>query len=199
MAEARRPGRPRRPEVHFAILSATRALLVDGGYAAVSMDRVAARAGVGIQTVYRRWPSKAPLVVEAVLQALDGGFVSDIPVTDHVSVDLSAWMLDVAAFLAEPHTAAMVGSLTAAAADCPDDIRELYDQLSAAYHEAVLRRLRCGVEVAEIREDANLPSVASAVIGFNLFRALSPPAADHPPRQLVEGFIDVLISGLGPR
>jgi AcrR family transcriptional regulator len=58
-------GRPRSEEAHQAILDATLDLLVEVGYSALTVEGVAQRAGVGKATIYRRWPSKLPLVVEA--------------------------------------------------------------------------------------------------------------------------------------
>ena len=65
-AEARGPGRPRDPAADRAILQATIELLGEEGYEGLSIEAVAARAGVGKTTVYRRWPSKEPLVVDAI-------------------------------------------------------------------------------------------------------------------------------------
>ncbi len=81
----RRPGRPRSVEAHQAIVAATLALLAEEGYTALSMEAVAARAGVGKATIYRRWRSKTELVAE-VLKGLrqaepppdTGGFRSDV-------------------------------------------------------------------------------------------------------------------------
>src|SRR3954466_7284245 len=64
----RRAGRPRSEERHQAILDAALASLVEEGYDHMSIERVAARAGAGKATVYRRWPNKAELIVEAVAQ-----------------------------------------------------------------------------------------------------------------------------------
>ena len=61
-----RVGRPRDPAVDAAIVDATLGLLADGGYAAVTMEAVAARAGVGKATHYRRYSGKDQLVVDAV-------------------------------------------------------------------------------------------------------------------------------------
>jgi AcrR family transcriptional regulator len=61
-------GRPRSEEAHQAILDATLALLVEVGFSGLTVEGVAARAGVGKATIYRRWPSKLPLVVEAFRQ-----------------------------------------------------------------------------------------------------------------------------------
>lgn len=58
-------GRPRSEEAHQAILAATLDLLVEVGFSALTVEGVAQRAGVGKATIYRRWPSKLPLVVEA--------------------------------------------------------------------------------------------------------------------------------------
>ncbi|MGH2678280.1 MAG: TetR/AcrR family transcriptional regulator [Actinomycetota bacterium] len=63
---AGRPGRPRSEEADRAILDATLDLFVEHGFEAMSMEGIAARAGVGKTTIYRRWPSKEDLVVDAI-------------------------------------------------------------------------------------------------------------------------------------
>ncbi|MFI5041016.1 MAG: TetR/AcrR family transcriptional regulator [Acidimicrobiales bacterium] len=65
-AGRQRPGRPRSGECDRAIEDAALQLLVDEGFGRMSMEGIAARAGVGKATVYRRWDSKERLVVEAV-------------------------------------------------------------------------------------------------------------------------------------
>ena len=88
-AEAANPngasaGRPRSDEAHRAILDATLELLADVGFSALKVEGVASRAGVGKATIYRRWRSKLPLVVEAfsllpALEEIDSGdFVADL-------------------------------------------------------------------------------------------------------------------------
>ncbi len=58
-------GRPRSEESERAILDATRQLLNEGGFAALTIDEVARRASVGKSTIYRRWPTKGTLAFEA--------------------------------------------------------------------------------------------------------------------------------------
>src|ERR1700677_1973948 len=58
-------GRPRSQEADRAILTATAELLADRGLSAMSIEEVAARAGVGKTTIYRRWPSKGLLALDA--------------------------------------------------------------------------------------------------------------------------------------
>jgi len=64
--EPRRPGRPRDARVDQAVLDATLDLVAEVGFEAMSMEGVAARAGVGKTTIYRRWASKEDMVVAAV-------------------------------------------------------------------------------------------------------------------------------------
>jgi AcrR family transcriptional regulator len=59
-------GRPRDPHVDEAILSAALALLIEDGFPRLTIEGVAARAGVGKATIYRRWESKTALVVDAI-------------------------------------------------------------------------------------------------------------------------------------
>ncbi|MGA4837862.1 TetR/AcrR family transcriptional regulator [Streptomyces sp. G45] len=65
-----RPGRPRSAGVDRAVGRATLELLAETGYAGLRMDAVAARAGVGKAALYRRWPSKAALVLRHLVADL---------------------------------------------------------------------------------------------------------------------------------
>jgi AcrR family transcriptional regulator len=194
MTESRR-GRPRSPVVHAAILDATRSLLVQNGYADVSMDRVASHAGVGKQTLYRRWPSKAQLVAEAVMDAYQEGGSFELPDTGDVATDLRDWLHRNANTLAPPENAALVRALAAAAADDPHAGEALYRQLTGPQHDAVIQRLRRGTDAGQIRADADLEAVADALIGTILYRVLTRPTTGEPVGHF-DGLIDVLIAGV---
>jgi AcrR family transcriptional regulator len=75
---ARGRGRPRSEESERAILEATRGLLREGGFGAISVDEVARRAGVGKTTIYRRWPTKGTLVFESFMIQ----FLGELPAPD---------------------------------------------------------------------------------------------------------------------
>ena len=64
--EPRRPGRPRSEQADQAILSAALDLFAESGPDALCIEQVAARAGVGKATIYRRWPGKEDMLVDAL-------------------------------------------------------------------------------------------------------------------------------------
>lgn len=185
-------GRPRDIQRHRAILVAARELLATGSYAELSMESVAARAGVGKKTLYRRWPSKAPLVAEAVLEAYGGSGSFPVAQTGDIRADLRSWLGEHADFLAEPASAALVRALVAAAAASAADGAALYQQLSAPQHAGLTTRLRQAVEAGQLRADADLDAVAGALIGTLLLQALAQPGAKAP----FDGLLDALLSGI---
>src|SRR5580658_353834 len=66
-------GRPRSPRIQQAILKAAADLVLENGFKALSMDAIAGRAGVGRMTIYRRWPNKAAIVMDAFVSRVDPG------------------------------------------------------------------------------------------------------------------------------
>jgi len=61
-------GRPRSQQARRAVLDAARAIVEKGGYAAATIEAIAARAGVAKTTIYRWWPNRAALVVELLME-----------------------------------------------------------------------------------------------------------------------------------
>ena len=91
VAAPRRPGRRRDESKDDAILQATRELLAERGFDGMTMDAVADRAGAGKATVYRRWPSKVQLTVDAIVCAPGTPMSADeIPDTGSLRSDLLA-------------------------------------------------------------------------------------------------------------
>ncbi|MFC7674291.1 TetR/AcrR family transcriptional regulator [Mycolicibacterium sp. GCM10028919] len=198
MEEVPRRGRPRSQATHAAILDAVREVLVSGGYAEVSMDRIAARAGVGKQSLYRRWASKAPLVAEAVMDAYGQGPSFDLPDTRDLATDLQTWLRRQAAYLASEHNVALSRALVVATADDPSDGKALYDQLSRPHHDALLVRLRNAAAAGEVRHDADLNAAAEALIGATLYRIVSQLRTYEETVEHLQGLVDVLLRGLRP-
>jgi AcrR family transcriptional regulator len=196
MEEVQRRGRPRSQATHAAILDAVRDILITGGYAEVSMDRVAARAGVGKQSLYRRWPSKALLVAEAVTDAYGQSWSFDLPDTGDLEADLHVWLHRHAAYLSSERNVALSRALVVATADNPLDGEALYNQLSGPHHSALLARLANAATAREIRQDADLNAAAEALIGVTVYRILGRVSTMDETVRHLEGLVAVLLTGL---
>ncbi|MFB9686920.1 TetR/AcrR family transcriptional regulator [Amycolatopsis plumensis] len=81
MTDQSRPGRKRSEQSRLAILAATLELVAEAGYGALTIEGIAARSGVGKQTIYRWWPSKADVLLDALATKAD----LQIPVPDQGS------------------------------------------------------------------------------------------------------------------
>jgi len=86
----RAPGRPRDPRRDEAILDAAIELVSEVGYERVTIDAIAARAGVGRPTVYRRWPGGKADVVLAALQQRRCALMPELEDTGSLRGDLVA-------------------------------------------------------------------------------------------------------------
>jgi AcrR family transcriptional regulator len=110
---AARRGRPRSAATDRVILDAVRALLVEHGYSGLTIEGVAARAGVAKTTLYRRWTTKADLVVDAVVDTLAPLFATP---EDAAPADLLRTLADA---LAQPEARAAFLTLVSEAATDP--------------------------------------------------------------------------------
>jgi AcrR family transcriptional regulator len=117
-AEVRSAGRPRRPQTDHSIVAATLDELARVGYAKLTLEGVARRAGVSRPTLYRRYPHKAALVT-AACTAIATQVVRH-PETGSVDSDVAALVGDLAAAFYATRARAVVPALLAAIEDHPE-------------------------------------------------------------------------------
>src|SRR6204780_2920407 len=161
-ADHRRPGRPRSEQAEQAIIEATLDLFGEQGFEGVCVEAVAARAGVGKATIYRRWPNKEELLLAAL-----GSMKSPIPELEGVSArdDLVAMLTVMCADRADPRKARRYALLLGEG--------EKYPRLMARYSETVIqpRRelmrsvLRRGIASGELRPDTDVEIAMLALTG----------------------------------
>jgi AcrR family transcriptional regulator len=153
-------GRPRSEEAHKAILEATLELLVEVGFSALTVEGVATRAGVGKATIYRRWPSKLPLVIEA-FSLLPG--LEDVDTGDLVD-DLNRMLRSYLQLFNQTALATVLPSLAGERAHNPA-LSELFDPVIKSRRRPLVRALERAVARGELPEDLDLELAADLVVG----------------------------------
>jgi len=192
-----RPGRSRSEEARQAILLATRDELAERGYDKLSLDRVAAAAGVGKQTIYRWWSSKAALVAEGVLEGhLMPGLAAPSPETDSddVWVDVASWLRDFGRALAAPSTAALLRATSAATAE-DDEVAARYDeQLTTVTRVALEARFTRAVASGQVRADAPTATAVEALVGLLSYHIVT---RRDITEATIDGVVRLLRDGVG--
>jgi AcrR family transcriptional regulator len=192
---ARAVGRPRDPEADRAILEATIELLAEEGFGGLSIEAVAARAGVGKTTVYRRWPSKIPLVVDALTHLKTPASVAigdDMSTHDALVRALSE---GIRAHPDEPTDRILAGIIGAMSQD-----RELADAVRSGLlskrRDNVFALIERGKARGEVRPDADVEAIADLLGGPILMRRLvtgSPVNA-----RFIRQIVTIVLDGAAP-
>jgi AcrR family transcriptional regulator len=167
---APRPGRPRDAKNDTAILEATTTLLFDKGYVGLTIDGVAAAAGVSRPTIYRRWSSKAELVIAALAHRT--GLAVPVPNTGSVRKDLIAVQRHQIKEFNNPHSRRVTAGLVAdVAAD--SELADLYlAEYATPRRASVWRALQRGVDRGELRADIDFAFVSDLLIGPLFMRSV---------------------------
>ncbi|TXS44264.1 TetR/AcrR family transcriptional regulator [Streptomyces sp. t39] len=162
MAIEKGPDHSRRKErSRQAILAATRELVAEEAYEKVTVEAIAARAGVGKQTIYRRWPSKSAVVFAALLalsENADGQSLA-LPDTGDLEADLKLVMRATAEEFADPAFDRLIRALNTEIANDPALAAEYQDKLARPLDEAKKARLRSAQEAGQLDPGADLDLV----------------------------------------
>ena len=188
--DAARPvGRPRDPACDAKIIQATLALLADDGYDGVTMEAVAARAGVGKATLYRRYPGKEALVVDALATLSDtvprgvGGGLRD---------DLIALVASTVRTTNSP-AGRLLPRLVSAAVDNPGLLERYREQVITPRRRRFAEVLLAGIRSGELRADLDVEPTIDLLVGPVLYRSLLRP--QEPPLPAPE-VVDVVLAGI---
>jgi AcrR family transcriptional regulator len=151
---ARRSERSRR-----AVLGAARDLVSELGYAKVSIEAIAARAGVGKQTIYRWWPSKGAVIFDSFLELSEGEEGVRLPDTGDLEADLKTVMRATVAEFADPAFEAPVRALNLEIIGDPALAALYREKLAAPVDEAKKERLRSAQRAGQLAPGADLDLV----------------------------------------
>lgn len=187
---APRIGRPPSERSRQAILDATLEILVESGYAGLTMDAVAARARAGKATIYRNWPSRPALVVDAVhnvsLDFPDG-------CTDDLREDLSRVAKKLIAALGSPPMSRVMPTLLDAGTR-DDELGELVSAFVRTRRQHSLDCIARARERGEIPVEVSGEFVPEMMVGAILIRSLvlREPLTDADAAPLVDAALRAL-------
>lgn len=184
-----RAGRPVDLARRRAVLDSAGALLREQDYDEVTIEQIAARAGVGKQLLYRAWGSKAEVVADAVLQ---GAFTLGprvVPETGDLRRDLEDWLLATAQRVSTPAVRSVARALATASAGGPDR-RDLFDEvLTRPAGAVVVERLRRAQQVGETVPEAPFEVIADLLIGYLTLGTLGSAPLDADRLRAVLGAV----------
>lgn len=188
-------GRPRDPKLDDAILAATLELLADGGYAALTIEAVAARAGVGKATVYRRVRGKEQLVVDAVATLID-------PIEQVEGRSVRDELVELLEAVRRKSDSSLAGKifpqLLGAGIDNPELICRYREQILDPRRRRFVEALQRGVDEGLVRSDVDLEHAVDLIVGPMAYRNLI--RTDPPPGpELAARIVDDVLAALGPR
>ncbi len=165
------PQRPggRSARVREAVLAATAAELSERGFAAMTIENIAARSGVHKTTIYRRWSTLSQLVADAAIEV--SATTVPIPDTGSIESDLREMARSIVALVTSESGGALVAALFSDAVRTPEVARLKREFYSARYELAdiVVRR---AVERGEISEKVSAADLLAAVAAPIYYRLL---------------------------
>jgi AcrR family transcriptional regulator len=180
------PQRRRSEKSRTAIVTATRELVLERGFDGLTIEAVAARAGVGKQTIYRWWRSRPALVAEVMLEDADK-ILASVNHTGDLAADLVEWVRKLAASLTTARGLAMLRTLIVAGMGHEETAVKLRAGFSSQLHESVRARL-----LADGIDEITAESAADAIVGGVVYPILSDPQrysrrrAERTTRIIVE-------------
>jgi AcrR family transcriptional regulator len=173
-------------------LDATLELLVELGFSALTVEGVATRARVGKATIYRRWPSKLHLVIEAFSQ-LPGLTEVD---TGNVVDDLEKMLRNYVQLLDSTPLARVMPSLVGERAYNPE-LSELFDPILKERRQPIIRALERAAQRGDIRSDVDLNLAVDMIFGPIAVRLFFTGARINP--RIVGPVIEAVLKGITPR
>lgn len=184
--------RARGQGVEQAILDATLQVLAEGGYEALTIDRVAARARSSKTTIYRRWKTKEHLA----LALLAGMPAFEPPLDGSLEQNLIALF---GQFLRAMRDSPLAGVLPKLTAECVNNpaLSAMFAQVNNRRRAPIRAVLRRAIERGELAADADIEltiDVIQGAISIRVYFLLDPLTDDW-----IAGLVRLLIHGIGGR
>ncbi|MET9966980.1 TetR/AcrR family transcriptional regulator [Streptomyces sp. NPDC006356] len=190
----RRPDR-RSEQSAQAVTQAALDLCKESGYRKLSIEGIAARAGVGKNTIYRWWPSKAAVLMDAMLStmAMDATFPDTGDIRADMTAQITAGVRALAGPEIGPHYRALIGEAQHDHA-IADALRE---RLITPLSEAAADRIHCAQQHGQLREDVEPDLIIELLYGPVYHRWLL--TGRVPDKRRIAAIVDTVVTGLEPK
>lgn len=177
-ASTQKPGRPRSERSHRAVLDAARELLTDGGLPALTVDQIAIRAGVSKNTIYRWWPNKGAVLMDAFTEATSQKLRA--PSSGSALERFRTQVHRVAALMNEPNARRPFVALVAASQHDPELAAALRDRFIADRRASAAALLTEVASEHPLTADLDPDIVIDLVYGGLYYRLLITGQSTHP-------------------
>ena len=164
----KQPGRPRSVQSHQAMLRSTLELLAEVGYDAVSIEAIAARAGVGKSTIYRRYTCKEDLIADAIENIRED---VTIPDTNNLWGDIDALIQSAAQITLNPVGRQTVAMIVSSASSHPEFAQIYWTKYLQPRRQAfsvVLERAKARNEIPADLDPGLIFDIMSGIMLYSL-------------------------------
>ncbi len=193
--ERKSPDATRRSqETRKAILTAALELAGEVGYARLSIEGIAARAGAGKQTIYRWWPSKGAVLFDALLALSEVDGDAELPNTGDLATDLKTVLRATVDELTDPRLAEPMRALTVELLADPELAATWRSRLDEPVRAMKLRRLRAAREAGDLAPEVDLDVAADLIWGPVQNRWLF--GAEPLTHAYADAIVDTAFAGL---
>jgi AcrR family transcriptional regulator len=192
-APARGRGRPRSAEAEQAILDATLRMLGTRGVAGMTIEGVAAEAGVGKTTIYRRWPTKTDLILAAISDLVPPG---DPPDTGSMAGDMAAIAETQRRRLAGSGLAGIVPRVLAESMSDPELHQEFVARVVNPFRELLRLFIERGIERGELRPDLEVEPLVDLLHSIPIYKILMSRGDPAALEQVPWAYLPLLAPGI---
>jgi len=190
----RAPGRPRSEQAHSAILRSTLKLLGQNGFSELTIESVAAHAGVGKATVYRWWPNKAALIADAFASSTTRKL--HFPDTGSVRTDMSQQMRQVIKIF-NSRRGRIVSAILGGGQSDRDLIAAFRERFLWPRRREAYATLRRGILRRELRKDVDMDLLLDSLYGPIYMRFLI--RHDKLTPDFVDSLCALVLAGADPQ
>jgi AcrR family transcriptional regulator len=192
-APARGRGRPRSEEADKAILDATLRMLGTQGVAGMTIEGVAADAGVGKTTIYRRWPTKTDLILAAISDLVPPG---DPPDTGSMAGDMAALAETQRRRLAGSGLAGIVPRVLAESMSDPELHRHFVERVVHPFRELLRLFIERGIQRGELRPDLEVEPLVDLLHSIPIYKILMSRGDPAALEQVPWAYLPLLAPGI---